>query len=115
MEQNKNTLIQFNNYGMGHGDEALALKLAGNYFQLLMDDDRLPKIITFYNAGVKLLHEDSPVVKVLKEIESKGVVLLACKTCLNYYNMQDQLAVGVPGTMMDIITLQANATKVITI
>ncbi|QZT38410.1 DsrE family protein [Halosquirtibacter xylanolyticus] len=115
MEHSKNTLIQINQYGMGHGDPSLAIKLMGSYLKLILDDDRLPKIITFYNAGVKLLHKDSPVLETLKLIEAQGVVLLACKTCLDFYEMSDLMAVGIPGTMMDIITLQANASKVITL
>ncbi|MCT4672722.1 MAG: DsrE family protein [Prolixibacteraceae bacterium] len=115
MKNTNNTLIQINQYGMGNGDEALSLKLMGSYLKLMFDDNRLPKIITFYNGGVKLLHNDSPVLEILKQIEASGVVLLACKTCLEYYQMSDALGVGVAGTMMDIITLQSNATKVITL
>ena len=113
--QSGNTLLQVTRYGMGQGDEELALQLFNNYIKLSLEDDRLPKIIVFYNEGVKLICSGSPAIDILKEAEAKGVKLLACKTCLNYYKIIDKMEVGVGGTMMDIITLQAEASKVITL
>lgn len=111
----KNKLIQVNSYGMGHGDETLGLKLVGNYFRLLIQEEKLPSIITFYNAGVKLICEGSPVINILQEIENKGVKLLACKTCLDYYDLIDKRKVGIEGTMIDIISLQSAAEQVINV
>ncbi len=113
MNHFKNTLIQVNKYGMGEGDEVLALKLINNYFSLLLKDKQLPKIITFYNGGVRLLSTDSPVLDALKKMEDEGVTLLACKTCIDHFSLSDKIATGTSGTMMDIITLQTNADKVI--
>lgn len=111
--QSENTLIQVTNYGMGQGNEDLALQLFINYIKLSLADNVLPKIITFYNAGVRLIATGSPAIDILKEAEAKGTKLLACKTCLNHYGLIDKVEVGIPGTMVDIITLQAKASKVI--
>ncbi len=113
MSKYKNTLLQITGYGMGNGDQALGLRLIGNYFNLILEDAMLPKIITFYNEGVRLLDKDSPVLEALIAIEQRGVTLLACKTCLDFYMISDKMGAGIAGTMMDIITLQANAVKVI--
>ncbi|WP_282015686.1 sulfurtransferase-like selenium metabolism protein YedF [Marinifilum flexuosum] len=109
----RNTLIQVTQNGMGNGSEELGLKLATNYFKLLDAENRLPKIIVFYNAGVKLICEDSPALEGLQNLTSKGVSMLACKTCLDHYNLLDKVKVGNVGSMPDIITLQADADKVI--
>ncbi|BAX80479.1 sulfurtransferase-like selenium metabolism protein YedF [Labilibaculum antarcticum] len=109
----RNTLIQVTQNGMGTGSEELGLKLITNYFKLLDADGRTPKIIVFYNAGVKLICENSPALEALQNISKKGVQLLACKTCLDYFNLSDQIKVGTVGSMPDIITLQADADKVI--
>ena len=109
------TLLQINTYGMGQGDEALGLQLIENYLKLIIQENALPKIITFYNGGVKLVATGSPVIDLLKEIEQKDVKLLACKTCLNHYGLLEKIAVGMAGTMIDIILLQKEATKVITL
>jgi selenium metabolism protein YedF len=98
---------------MGNGSEELGLKLVTNYFKLLDADGRLPKIIVFYNAGVKLICENSSALEALQNLESKGVRMLACKTCLDFFELTDQVKVGSVGSMPDIITLQADADKVI--
>ncbi len=109
----KNTLIQVTQNGMGAGNEELGITLITNYFKLLVADGRLPRIIVFYNGGVQLLNEKSPAVEVLKELQYKGVQLLACKTCVDFYDLTDKIKVGNVGTMSDIMTLQVNADKII--
>lgn len=112
---NKNTLLQINKYGMGEGDETLGLSLIQNYFKLIIQEEMLPQFITFYNGGVKLVTKASPVIDSLKIIESKGVKLISCKTCLNHFGLEDKLEVGFAGTMIDIIALQKAAKKVVTL
>ncbi|MBI9069854.1 MAG: DsrE family protein [Salinivirgaceae bacterium] len=41
--------------------------------------------------------------------------LIACKTCLQHFNLTDKIEVGVVGTTMDIVELQKMADKVITL
>ncbi len=106
-------LLQITRYGMGDGDEELGLKLMANYLRLLDEDSRLPSFIALYNSGVKLIAKDSPVIEQMKKLEERGVKIIACGTCLNYYNIADDIQAGIKGTMMDIITLQTNADKVI--
>ncbi|MBS2097461.1 sulfurtransferase-like selenium metabolism protein YedF [Carboxylicivirga linearis] len=106
-------LLQITRYGMGDGDEELGIKLIANYLRLLDEDSRLPSFIALYNGGVKLLAQNSPVIEQMKKLEERGVKIIACGTCLNYYSIADNIQVGIKGTMMDIITLQTNADKVI--
>jgi len=113
MKQNDTTLIQITQNGMGHGDETLGLKLIGNYLKLIVQENSLPKFIVFYNSGVQLICEGSPAIDILREIENKGVKLIACKTCLDYYQLSEKVEVGHAGTMVDIIALQNLAGKVI--
>lgn len=110
---NSNTLVQINKNGMGTGNEELGLTLISNYLKLSLTNGQLPKIITFYNAGVQLTCTGSPVLDTLKEMEEAGVKMIICKTCLNFYKLIDKVEVGIQGTMQDIITLQADASKVI--
>lgn len=110
---NSNTLIQIDKNGMGNGNLELGQILISNYLKLSLTNQQLPKIITFYNSGVKLTCADSPVLDSLKEMEKAGVKMIICKTCLNFYKLGDKVEVGIQGTMQDIITLQADASKVI--
>jgi selenium metabolism protein YedF len=101
--------------GMGEGDPELQSKLIKTYFSLLDESDTLPAVICFYAEGVHLVVQGSPVLGTLQALEAKGVRLIICNTCLNYYNLKDKLAVGIKGGMPDIIEAQRRAAKVITL
>lgn len=109
------TVILVTNNGMGKADEKLQLMLAGKYLELLAQHNQLPNAICFYTEGVKLVCEGSPVMGQLHGLESKGVRLIVCSTCLDYYKLTDKIQIGIVGGMPDIIEAQMNADKVITI
>jgi len=111
----KNTVILVTNEGMGKGDPALQLKLIGKYLELILLNDSQPNAICFYTDGVRLLTSGSPVLEHLHALESKGVRLIACSTCLEFYGLSEQVQVGVVGGMPDIIEAQDKADKVITL
>jgi selenium metabolism protein YedF len=103
------------NDGMGTGNPELQHKLIHTFLKLLDDSQTLPSAICFYTDGVKLVVEGSPVIEPLKILEEKGVHLIICTTCLNFYGLADQVQVGVTGGMTDIIEAQWRADKVITL
>ncbi len=109
------SLIQLTKAYMGEGDQELGRKLLTNYFKLRNADDNLPRIMVFYNSGIKVLCEDSELLAIFKEIEAKGVKMIVCGTCLDYFGLTNKLKVGMRGTMIDIINLQEEADKVLTI
>ena len=105
--------IIINHNGMGQADTELTHKLATTFLNLLDLDDRLPETICFYADGVKLAVNDSPVLEELRSLADKGVKLIVCTTCLNHFELLDDLAVGEAGGMKDIIEAQWQAEKVI--
>lgn len=109
------TVILVTNEGMGNAPTGLRYKLAVKYFQLLLDDQKLPAAICFYTEGVRLVCIGSPVLDQLKALQERGVHLIVCQTCLEYYDLRDQVRVGIIGGMGDIIEAQWQADKVITI
>ncbi len=109
------TTILVTRNGMGDADPELQEKLISTYFRLLDENEILPAVICFYAEGVKLVVEGSPVLESLRSLESKGVRLVLCNTCLNFYGLVDQVAVGVVGGMGDMIEAQVKAAKVVTI
>ena len=100
---------------MGTAPEDLSQALVKNYLGLLKDEKNLPVALLFYGEGVKLVCESSQVIDSLAIIEGKGVKLIACRTCLNYFRLIDNVKVGQVGTMADILTFQLEADKVISI
>jgi selenium metabolism protein YedF len=111
----KDTVILITNNGMGHGPEDLQLTLISKYLQLLDQNGDLPAAICFYTEGVKLVTDGSPVLEQLRALEKKGVRLIVCSTCLNYYELTDKVKTGIVGSMADILEAQQKTGKVISL
>jgi len=111
----QNTIILVTSNGIGTADENLQQLLAEKYFQLLLQNGSLPAAICFYTDGVKLICEGSPVIEQLRSLESQGVRLIICSTCLNYFNLSEKVQAGIIGGMGDILDAQIKAEKVITL
>lgn len=111
----KDTLVVVNREGMGSADPALQKKLIGTYLTLLAGNGSLPGAIALYADGVKLACEGSAVVPQLAELESKGVHVILCRTCLDHFGLAEKVKVGVIGGMGDILAAQATAAKVVTL
>jgi len=109
------TVLLITRNGMGDAEPALQQKLITTYFKLLDENNILPAAICFYANGVHLAVDGSPVIDSLKSLESRGVRLILCSTCLGYYNLTDRVQVGIVGGMTDIIEAQRRAEKVISL
>ncbi len=109
------TVLLITRNGMGDAEPPLQQKLIITYFKLLDENNILPAVICFYANGVRLVVEGSPVIDTLKSLEAKGVLLVLCSTCLNYYNLTGQVQTGIVGGMTDILEAQRRASKVITL
>ena len=109
------TVLLINRNGMGEADPELQIKLMQTYLTLIDEADALPAVICFYAEGVHLVVNGSPVIESLRSLEAKGVNLIICNTCLKYFELNDQVAVGITGGMPDIIEAQRRAAKVITL
>ncbi len=100
---------------MGEGSEELGDILMKSYLYTLTELDELPEAIIFINSGVKLVVKESPVVNSLKTLERMGVELVACGTCLNYYHLENELAVGTVSNMYTIVEMLHGTNKIIRI
>jgi len=89
--------------GLGRGDDSLGIMLMANFLRLLGDTDNKPRSIVFWNMGVRLVCEGSKVLEHIKVLENQGVEILACITCLEYFDLIDKLAVGKSTTMIKSI------------
>ena len=74
-----------------------------------------PECIIFMNNGVKLVVEDSLVVGELKQLESQGIEILACGTCLSRLNLTEKVAVGQVSNMYTLADTLLRAEKVISL
>jgi len=114
-EHDNSVLLQVVHDGMGAADQALQHTLLRKYLLLLVENKSLPGAICFYTSGVKMVVEGSPVLDILQTLEARGVRLVICKTCLDYFGLTEKVRVGIVGGMGDIIAAQALANKVISL
>jgi intracellular sulfur oxidation DsrE/DsrF family protein len=110
-----NAIVLITKDGMGNADVPLQRKLLDTYLRLIIENNSLPAAICFYTDGVKLVVEGSQFLERLSLIEKKGVRLIICSTCLDFFDLSDKVRVGINGSMADILDLQIQASKVITI
>ena len=74
-----------------------------------------PESIVFMNNGVKLVTEGSPVLGELKQLESQGIELLACGTCLSRFQLTDKVAVGQVSNMYTLADTLLRAEKIVSL
>jgi len=88
---------------LGRGDDQLGMLLMANFLRLLGESREKPGTLIFWNAGVRLVCEGSRVLEHIKKLEGQGVEILACTTCLEYFDLVEKLKVGKPTTMVKSI------------
>lgn len=73
----------------------------------------LPTTMIFVNSSIFLTTEGSPVLPALQEIEKKGVQIINCGTCVDFYKRKEKLKVGIISNMYTITETLMKATKII--
>lgn len=112
-ESEDNSIVVIDSLHMGKGDSELGRILMKGFIYTLSEMEEIPKTILFYNEGVKLVVEGSEVLQDLQVLEERGVEILSCGTCLNFYGITEQLKVGSITNMYTIIERQMKGTRVI--
>jgi selenium metabolism protein YedF len=85
---------------LGRGNDELGKLLMANFLRLLGESRDKPAALVFWNTGVRLVCEGSWALAHLKKLEEQGVEILACTTCLEYFELTDKIKVGKPTTML---------------
>jgi len=111
--QQSNEVVVLASDKMGEGDEKLGRSLMKGYIYALTELSLLPKTVLMYNNGAKLGIEGSDSLADLKLLESQGVEIMTCGTCLNFYGITEKLGVGTVTNMYAISEKLSAATKVI--
>ncbi len=101
---------------LGRGENIeLGNLLIHSFLNTLSSLSSRPESIVFMNNGVKLVTDDSLVVGELKQLESQGIEILACGTCLSRLNLTDKVAVGQVSNMYTLADTLLGAKKVISL
>jgi selenium metabolism protein YedF len=99
---------------MGRGEHnELGQVLMRSFFHTLGEVEPLPETIIFFNSGVKLVVEGSPVIEDLRALAAEGVEILACGTCLGYYELKDNVVVATVSNMYTIAETMLGADRLV--
>ena len=109
----KGMLVVLSGNVMGTGDAKLGTSLMKAFVFALTKQDQLPDTILCYNSGAYLTCEGADTLEDLKLLESEGVTILTCGTCLDFYGLKEKLAVGGVTNMYDIVERMENAAQII--
>jgi selenium metabolism protein YedF len=99
----------------GEGAVDLGATLMGSLMKTVKQLSPRPECMIFLNTGIHLTTEGSDVLEHLKELESDGVQILSCGTCLDYFKLKEKLKVGSVSNMYEIGTQLVTADRVVRI
>ena len=109
----KGMLVVLSGNTMGSGDEKLGKTLMKAFVFALTKQDVLPETILCYNTGAYLTTDGADTLEDLKLLESEGVTILTCGTCLDFYGLKEKLAVGGVTNMYDIVERMESAQTIV--
>lgn len=112
-KEEENIVVVIDSDEMGKGDRELGEVLIKGFVYSLTEMETLPKTIILYNKGVFLATKNENTIEDLKKLETMGVEVISCGTCVNYYGLQDSLKVGTLTNMYTILDRQMKAKKVV--
>jgi len=100
---------------MGQGAEELGKILIKGFIYSLTELPTPPKYVIFFNSGARLSSDGANTIDDLKKLTEKGTEILTCGTCVNYYELQDKLAVGKIVNMYEITEILASSNSIVNI
>jgi len=106
-------VVQITAGTMGSGDDELGALLLRSFLKTQSQLDRKPDAIIFYNDGVKLCCEGSLLLDDLRALEMAGIEIIACGTCLNFFELGDSLEIGRVTDMLEIASRLADAGSIV--
>ncbi|MBN2830425.1 MAG: sulfurtransferase-like selenium metabolism protein YedF [Candidatus Cloacimonetes bacterium] len=90
---------------VGEGDDELGGNLMKAFIYSLNEVEKTPSMLIFMNSGVKLCVEGAETLPNLLKLEEKGIEMLVCGTCLNFFGIAEKLRVGKVSNMYDIASI----------
>ncbi|MDI9475601.1 MAG: sulfurtransferase-like selenium metabolism protein YedF [Bacillota bacterium] len=114
-EDKKDSIILITKDKLGTGSDELGALLMSSYLYTLTEILPYPDSIIFLNGAVNLTVESSGSLEHIRTLEANGVEILSCGTCLDYFELNDRLAVGSVSNMYTIVEKLNKTGNVITL
>ncbi len=101
---------------LGRGDDSsLGVLLLQKFLHVTASLIAKPETIILMNDGVKLATEGSAVLGELQTLESQGIEIVSCGTCLQRFQLMDKVRVGQKSDMHTMANIIFRAEKVVTL
>lgn len=113
LQETKDKTVFLKSDKIGEGE--LGSMLIRGFLKAMAEQEKLPSKIICVNSAVLLTttnDENDDALIALKDLESKGVDIFSCGTCLDFYEKRDELKVGIAGNAMDTIATLLNTNTV---
>lgn len=98
---------------VGRGSAELGAILMQGLMATLKEVNPLPSHVVLYSSGVLLAVDGSPCVAALRDLEQRGVKVLICGTCADFYEKKAAIHVGTISNMLTILETLTRAGKII--
>jgi selenium metabolism protein YedF len=106
-------VVYINSHLLGAGEDRLGSILMRSFLKTLLDMEVGPFRLILINSGVRLASEGSEVLETLQSLSGKGIEILSCGTCLDFYGLKEKLKVGRISNMYDIAQSLLEADRLI--
>lgn len=111
----KGTVVFISGDEIGRGERELGIALMKSFLYASAEADDVPSKIVFMNTGVRLVTESDETAAHVKTLEDRGVEVLVCGTCLDFYGLKEQLEVGLVSNMYEIQSALIGAYNIVSI
>jgi len=98
---------------VGRGSDDLGRLLMVAFVKTLAEVVPRPRSLVLMNGGVKLAVEGSELIDAIRRLEGKGIDVLVCGTCLDFFGLSDDLKVGRVSNMFEIASTLAAADRLV--
>lgn len=98
---------------VGRGSPELGAILVKGLLETLKAVTPAPSHLILYSSGILLAVDGSPHAETLKAIEARGIRVMICGTCVDFYGKKADIHLGTVSNMLTLLEIQAAAGKVI--
>lgn len=98
---------------VGRGPAELGAILVKGLIEALKSVTPAPTHLILYSSAILLATDNSPLVDSIRALEQRGIKVLICGTCVDYYQKKSEIHVGTISNMLSILEVQAATGKVI--
>ncbi len=112
-QKSKDIVVYISSQQLGSGDEDLGSFLMKAFLKTLLDVGTPPRRLILVNSGVQLAAEGSKVLETLQMLSERGVEIICCGTCIEFYELKGKMRVGRISNMYEIIDSMMKADRVI--